>query len=259
MAMTQETIFSLTDNGAALAHRILSFRPQAIHYHRPENFLEFVRNTFKHGNRCLFICSTGIVVRALSPVLKDKYQDPAVLVLDEHGKYVIPLLSGHEGGGSEWGKEIAKGLSAELVITSATDYSQPVYTIGMGCDRGCPLEKLESLYLPIAAQFPEARFLNLGSIDLKVNETGLLALSEKYGFKFDCFSAETLRRVEDQLSVKSEIVFKEVGCYGVAEAAALSLAAKLTGQPAELIVTKQKNSRATIAVARSYLPSERSV
>ena len=58
--------------------------------------------------------------------------------------------------------------------------------------------------------------------------------------------------MEDRLSEKSEIVFNEVGCYGVAEAAALVHAEKLTGAASELIVTKHKTRRATLAIARSY-------
>ena len=67
-----------------------------------------------------------------------------------------------------------------------------------------------------------------------------------------CYSAPQLRSVEDQLSVRSDVVFNEVGCYGVAEAAALLAATGITGNPAELVITKQKNERSTISVARSY-------
>jgi len=191
-------------------------------------------------------------MRTLAPVLRDKYRDPAVLVLDEGGRYVVPLLSGHEGGGCEWGRRIAEMLCADLVITSATDYSRPVYTVGMGCDRGCPLSDLKSLYRAALDQLPQINPGALATIDVKERESGLIELSRDMKVPFKVYAAERLREVEAQLSVRSEIVFREVGCYGVAEAAALCAAAELTGQRAELVLKKQKNARATVAVARSY-------
>ena len=71
----------------------------------------------------------------------------------------------------------------------------------------------------------------------------------------DRYGRSRILLLEDyQLSERSEVVFREVGCYGVAEAAALCAATAITGRPAELVVLKQKNARATISVARSYAP-----
>jgi len=246
-------IFSLTENGARLASRLLELMPAAKHHHRPKPFVETAQAAFSRGHRCVFICSSAIVVRALAPVLRDKYLDPAVVVMDEHGEYVIPLLCAHEGGAAAFAMEIAEFISARCVMTSATDYSRPIYSLGIGCDRGCPLSMLESLVKCVRAEIPDQmQFSALASIDLKSNEKALLALAEKLDLSLTTFPAKTLRTVEDQLSIRSDIVFKEVGCYGVAEAAALCAASAITGMPAELMVNKQKNTRATISVARSY-------
>lgn len=70
-----------------------------------------------------FICimATGIVVRTIAPLIKDKASDPCVLVMDEQGQHVISLLSGHLGGGNELAKLVAHLIGGTAVITTASD------------------------------------------------------------------------------------------------------------------------------------------
>ena len=69
----------------------------------------------------IFIGAAGIAVRYIAPFVKDKFTDSPVLVMDEKGRYVIPLLSGHVGGAVKIADEIAKMTGAEAVHTTATD------------------------------------------------------------------------------------------------------------------------------------------
>lgn len=70
-----------------------------------------------------FICimATGIVVRCIAPLLQAKDRDPAVVVLDDAGKFAVSLLSGHLGGANSLAKSCASLIGCTPVITTATD------------------------------------------------------------------------------------------------------------------------------------------
>ncbi len=247
-------IIALTEAGNKLALSLQKILPDSVVWFKPKPFREQVQKAFNNGDRLIMICATGIVVRTLAPLIKNKHQDPPVLVLDELGKFVIPLLSGHEGGANDWGQDIAQLLSAQLVMTTAKPYLKPVYTVGMGCERNCPKEYLSTLLKDCLAQanlkMKDIRSIN--SIDIKADEVALIDLSKDLEKPFKTWNATDLGAMESLLSSKSEYVFNVVGVYGVAESAALYGAQKITGDTSELVLIKHKNAKATCAIARSF-------
>lgn len=82
---------------------------------------ECVGAWFERVDGIVFLCATGIAVRSIAPYIRHKSTDPAVVVVDEKGKFSIALLSGHTGGANELAGRIADILGAVPVITTATD------------------------------------------------------------------------------------------------------------------------------------------
>ena len=82
---------------------------------------EWTESVFLPGNALIFVGAAGIAVRALSGLPKNKLEDCPVLVIDDGGRFVIPVLSGHAGGANKMAATIAKLLDAVPVITTSTD------------------------------------------------------------------------------------------------------------------------------------------
>lgn len=85
---------------------------------------EWSRKGFAEADALVFVCACGIAVRAIAPHVKDKTKDPAVIVVDELGHHVIPILSGHLGGANMLAEEIAELIGSQAVITTATDINK---------------------------------------------------------------------------------------------------------------------------------------
>ena len=82
---------------------------------------DWAKDGFQTADALIFVCACGIAVRAIAPWVRSKTTDPAVLVLDEAGAYVIPLLSGHIGGANVLSAALSDALGATAVLTTATD------------------------------------------------------------------------------------------------------------------------------------------
>lgn len=115
-------IICFTPRGRALAERISAALDQEARIHFDFGSVNtLVAGLFPRTEALVFVGAAGIAVRSIAPHVKDKLSDPAVLVCDEAGKFVISLLSGHVGGANSLTGELAEKLGAQAVITTATD------------------------------------------------------------------------------------------------------------------------------------------
>jgi len=82
---------------------------------------EWTASVFQPGNALIFVGAVGIAVRSISGLPKDKLSDCPVIVIDDNGQFVIPILSGHAGGSNKLAAILAEVLDAIPVITTSTD------------------------------------------------------------------------------------------------------------------------------------------
>lgn len=127
-------LICFSDNGAKLAVRLAGLLSRPLSdVHSIEKYAEKYGFTshktisadmgslFSSYDALIFICACGIAVRSIAPHLVSKTSDPAVLVLDDQGRFVIPILSGHIGGANALARSVSDMLGAEPVVTTATD------------------------------------------------------------------------------------------------------------------------------------------
>ncbi len=124
-------VYALTSAGAALGDRLAKALGGELHV--PERLAgscpgqgfaslpALVSGLFERRRGHVFIAAAGLVVRIVAPLLRGKDRDPAVVVLDQQGRYAISLLSGHLGGANALARQVAELTGGEAVITTATD------------------------------------------------------------------------------------------------------------------------------------------
>ncbi|UCV28353.1 cobalamin biosynthesis central domain-containing protein [Ferribacterium limneticum] len=151
-------VVSITKHGIALAGKVVAALPGAQLF-CPEKFRaegeaaapgavhcyegkvgDQVPALFAAFDGIVCIVSLGAVVRLIAPHLKNKETDPAVVVIDEAGKFVIPMLSGHLGGANQLAGHLATALGAQAVLTTASDARATIAVDLLGRELGWTFE-----------------------------------------------------------------------------------------------------------------------
>ena len=122
--MTVELI-SFTENGGRLAAALAAGLERSGHRatctRKGERAEEWTAAAFRRAEALIFVGAAGIAVRSVAPHLVSKARDPAVVVVDELGRFAVPILSGHLGGANDLARKIAGACGAQAIITTATD------------------------------------------------------------------------------------------------------------------------------------------
>ena len=141
----QETAGRLAESLRAEGHEVSldgksKYLPDSI----SESHLEWTREHFVREDALIYVGACGIAVRSIAPFVVSKKTDPAVLVIDECGRFVISLLSGHLGGANELTGKAAGILGAIPVITTATDLHGRFAVDEFARKNGCAIFPMEA-------------------------------------------------------------------------------------------------------------------
>jgi cobalt-precorrin 5A hydrolase len=169
----------------------------------------------------ILIMATGIAVRYLQGLVFDKRSDPAVVVVDEAGRFAVPLLGGHEGGANRLAYRVAELLGATPVITTATEAMKPL-VVGIGCRRGVSAEQIgAAIHAGLAKVSREAADIReVATIDLKASEPGLRQWCEQNDVPLRIV-ARSVIEARPWATEPSAWVEENVGVVGVCEPCAL--------------------------------------
>lgn len=122
-------VMALSRSGEAVAHKVAAALGLAVHGREGRvdqadayfgNALDHARDLFAAGVPIVGVCASGILIRAVAPLLSDKRSEPPVLSVSDDGSVVIPLLGGHRGA-NRLAQEIATVLEAKAAVTTAGD------------------------------------------------------------------------------------------------------------------------------------------
>jgi cobalt-precorrin 5A hydrolase len=148
-------IITLTRGGLKLAEDIKSKLQDAVIHcpwklNYPEGaviegrFEDYVSTVFNKFDIIIFIMAAGIVVRSIARCITDKTTDPGIIVMDEKGRFVISLLSGHIGGANEAAIKVADLTGAVPVITTASDVNGLISADMLAKELNCKIDSMES-------------------------------------------------------------------------------------------------------------------
>ena len=249
-------IVTLSTLGLTAAKRLKDvLKDAAIHLHADvdtrEDVLRFTRTAdlveglFSKTQGIVFIGPCGVIVRALAPLIKSKFSDPPVVVVDVMGRYAVSLLSGHEGGANELALRVANVLGAEPVITTTSD-AEKTLIVGVGCRKGVASEAIvEAIHFALETahvSINDVRFL--ASADIKAEEAGLLEASKQLGIPLRLIASDDIRSCTREFA-PTPLAQEKVNLPAVAEPVAL-----LAGRRTILIQTRINRNGVTVALAR---------
>jgi len=162
---TSTSIVAISRHGAELARRLAVGLASPVELHIARRFHQqggvetpfdlparpVIQKFFSESRRLVLFMPVGAAVRLLAPSLRDKHADPAVVCVDDGGRFAVSLISGHLGGADRLAHEVAEALGATPVVTSAS-HVMGVFALDLlGRDLGWEISGTVSSVLRTAA------------------------------------------------------------------------------------------------------------
>ncbi len=254
--MSDIAIITLSVEGLDLARQIITVTGGDLFVHNSvtvdapdikhfDRVITLTADIFSSYSGLIYIMPSGVVSRAIGPLLTSKYSDPAVVVLDVLGRFAISFLSGHEGGANALAIRVANITGAEPVITTTTEVLKR-YTIGIGCRKDSAMEDILALISTATTQaginISDLRYI--ATVVQKSEEPGLLAAARELNIPLRIITNSEINNTCYHFDT-SEFVKKSIGVDAVAEPCAL-----LSGRRTKLILKRISQNGVTAAIAR---------
>lgn len=226
MELKEIAVIAITESGAETARQIVACLPRArlhglaLRVARCDvtfsDTLAHIRTLFSDGAAIVGVCASGILIRAVAPLLADKRAEPPVVAVSPDGATAIPLLGGHHGA-NRLATLIAEAMGGRAALTTGGDVG-----LGIALDDPPPGWRVAN---PTAAK-PVAAALLAGEavrLEVEAGEAGWLAapgLGEAgtQGVRVTDHAVEG----DDELILHPPVLALGVGCERGAPAAELS-------------------------------------
>lgn len=216
-------VFAYSRQGCKTARKVMSYfagnevRAYTMERYEEEGFgsiekpsKTFYGPIFGWADAMVFVGSIGIAVREIAPHVKNKLIDPAVVSVDELGRFVVPLLSGHIGGANDLALELANLLEATPVITTATDINKKFSVDAWAARQGLVITNLNAAKtvsatileqnVPMMCDFPVVTKLPNGVVEGGCGDVGI------------CISCRKKKPFDETLLLVPPILHLGIGC-----------------------------------------------
>ena len=216
-------VFAYSRQGCKTARKVMAYfagseiRAYTMERYEEEGFdaigkpsKTFYGPIFQWADAMVFVGSIGIAVREIAPHVKNKLVDPAVVSIDELGKFVIPLLSGHIGGANDLALKLAELLSATPVVTTATDINKKFSVDAWAARQGLAITNLTAAKtvsanilernVPLQSDLPIVTKLPNGVVEGECGDVGI------------CISCFKKKPFDETLLLVPPILHLGIGC-----------------------------------------------
>ena len=170
----------------------------------------FYEPIFAWADAMVFVGAVGIAVREIAPFIRSKLTDPAVVSMDELGRYVIPLLSGHIGGANDLALSLAKVVEGIPVVTTATDINKKFSVDAWAARKGLAITNLNTAKsvsaeilerpVPLKSDFPIVTELPNGVVAAEEGKIGI------------CISCSKVKPFGETLLLVPPVLHLGIGC-----------------------------------------------